>query len=116
MDESTQAQAQLARLRKWRNTPDRYRGLSFIRDDFKQRVELPHKQVASIVDAWTRCVPPDLAADTRLESLRRGTLTVRVNSSAALHALDRLVRQGLDADLRAASRCPALTRIRLRRG
>ena len=90
----------LERLRRWKVT-DREGdySLHFLKKQFKQQVERPHKQLAQIVELWQQHVPADLLEYTALEGLTRGMLRVSVDCSARLYQLDRLLRGGLELQL-----------------
>jgi hypothetical protein len=114
MPRPEQYQDHLDRLRQWRSRPEPDLSLGFLREQFKRRVEKPHKQLAAIVEAWQKFVPAALLNYCRLESLSRGVLTVGVDDSAHLYDLDRLLRQGLEQQVRAAAKGPTLRRVQLR--
>lgn len=107
------AQAHLDRLRNWRIWQDRDLSLNFLKSQFKQEVERPHKQLQSIIEVWERLIPDDLRSHTSLESLMRGVLRVGVDTSSHLYELDRLMRQGLETKIITAHRGPCIRRIRL---
>lgn len=102
------------RLRQWRKLPERDLSLRFIAEQFQRTVERPYRQLTSVVELWNQLVPLDLVDHTRLDSLKRGILRVRVDSSARLYELDRLLRDGLEQELIRRHKGPALRRIELR--
>ena len=104
----------LERVRGLRTRPERDETLGFLADAFQREVARPHKQLAALVGVWAEHVPAELAGRTRLEGLLRGTLTVAVDSSSTLDALDRLLRGGLRVTIIKTHSGPALRRIKLR--
>lgn len=87
-------------MRQWRDGRSKSDDLRFVRDQFKREVEKPFKQLADIVPIWERTVPDRLRLRTKLESLRRGVLTVHVQDSGTLYELDRELRGGIEDQLR----------------
>lgn len=109
--------AYLKKLRGWRTRPAPERSLAeFLPAQFKQEVERPYKQMASVVRPWMELVPAELRSHTRLEALSRGVLRVVVDSSARLYELDRLLRGGLEQRLISAHKGPAFRKVQLRVG
>ena len=114
MDEADPFQTRIERLRKWRNQPEPDLSMRFLPKHFKDSVERPFRQVTSVTELWHQLLPPELMEHTQLQSLRRGVLRVRVDSSARLYELDRLLRTGLEQELIHRHKGPALRRIELR--
>ncbi|MAE65174.1 MAG: hypothetical protein CMJ18_12960 [Phycisphaeraceae bacterium] len=114
MSGQDQALAHVERLRRWRGIRDREAGLGFLEKQFRQQVERPYRQLQAIVPIWAELVPPEVAGHARLESFSRGVLRVAVDSSARLYELDRLLRSGLERELRAQYRGAGLRRVQLR--
>jgi hypothetical protein len=106
-------QQRLERLRQWHTRPEPDLSLSFLREQFKRDVEKPYKQLAQVAAVWSALVPAALAAHCRLVSLSRGVLRVAVEDSAHLYELDRLLRQGLERQVRTAAKGPAIHRVQL---
>lgn len=106
-------QKHLDNLRQWRNFKGKDVTMDFLNPWFKHQVAKPFKQLKGIGEVWAELIPPDLLAKTRLERFSRGTLTVTVDSSATLYALDRELRSGLQQQLTEASRPASLNRIKL---
>lgn len=106
----------LEQLRRWRVWPDPDLSLSFLSKKFKKKVVRPHKQMGEMAHLWLTLVPAKLAQHTRLDGLTRGVLHVKVDSSARLYELDRLLRCGLQNQLIAHCKGPALRRVQLRVG
>lgn len=71
------------------------------------------KRFGELTDLWSEILPSELVSESRLLLLRGGILTVGVTTSAIAYELDRLLREGLESELRKRYR-GTLTRIRLR--
>lgn len=111
---ATPADRQLARLRGWRNRPESAAALAeFLPGQFRNEVERPLRQFASLGAIWSEILRPDLLPRTRLESLSRGVLRVAVDSSATLYDLDRELRAGLERELIKRHKGPAFRRVQL---
>ncbi len=106
-------QKHLENLRQWRNFKGRDVSMGFLDKWFKAEVGKPFKQMGNIGQAWAELVPTELLAKSRLERFYRGTLTVTVDSSATLYALDRELRSGLQKQIAQASRPASLNRVKL---
>ena len=107
-------QPHLNRMRGWRVRPEGDESLAFLNDAFRRDVARPFRQLGAVVQVWAELVPAELAGQTRLEGLSRGTLSVSVTSSAALYELDRRLRGGLERQLVVRHRGAALRRVKLR--
>ena len=106
----------LTKLQAWRGPRPSDLSMAFLRDQFKQEVEKPYKQLEQMIDIWTRLVPAELCRYTRLESLNRGVLKVAVDSSARHFELDRLLRQGLQEQIIKTHKGPAFRKIQIHVG
>ena len=63
--------------------------------------------------AWNEFVPPQIREHTRLDGLRRGVLTVTVDSAAHRQELDAYVRCGLAQQLSASWKARPINQVRL---
>src|SRR5262245_27984785 len=109
------ASRQLERLREHRARPGR--DVSIAADVARTAVETSrvHKKLGQFIELWERFVPPDLAAQTSVVSLRGGNVQVQAESAAAAFELDRLLRTGLLVQLRASFPAP-LARVKVKVG
>lgn len=96
----------LQRLRAWRNPAEKDAGLSFVADYVDKNIVRPAKQLSKLIPVWRERVPAELAARTTLKSLARGVLTVHVPDSPTHYELDRLLRSGLEDELRRRAKVP----------
>ena len=94
----------LDKLRGWRNRPEPDRTLKFVVDHVEKNVLKPCRQLGDLATAWGQFVPPALAKRATLKGLVRGVLTVHVPDSSTHYELDRLLRGGLQRQLREACR------------
>jgi len=81
----------------------------------RKHAEKTHRQLGRAIEAWIELVPSELAERTRLTALRRGVLHVDVDDAAARYELDRLLRDGLEDQLRSQFN-GTLIRVKLRQG
>lgn len=102
MTEAESSQRRLDRLRGWRNRSPRDTTLKFLSEHVKKTVVKPHQQLGKLVEAFIESVPAPLAERTALVSLSRGVLTVHVADNVTLYEMDRLLRGGLEQQLRKA--------------
>ncbi len=78
----------------------------------KRQLERNHRRTRGFGAIWAELVPDELAEYSTIRSYQQGILTIAVRDAAARFELDRLLRTGLETELRA--RAPAtLRRIRL---
>lgn len=105
----------IERLRGYRGR--RQRDLSISRQvaHLRHEADRVQRKLGALIDLWDATVPRHILPHTVLTGYRGGTLTVTVNSSSTAYELDRLLREGLLAELRQGFR-GTLTRVRVRIG
>lgn len=104
---------EIERLRELRQRPQRDLSIASIIRRTADAAQKSQKRLGSIIELWEALVPRELAARTRLEHIRGGLLHVSVDSSATAYELDRLLREGLERELRSQYR-GTLMRVRVR--
>ena len=111
MDPLEQRLQKLSAWRAWRE-PDR----SINKDVsiFAKQFVRTEKSIGAASDAWMQLAPLALQKVASVESMRAGTLTLLVESSAAAFEVDRALRGGLENDLKNV--VDGLLRIRTRLG
>jgi hypothetical protein len=107
-------QQRLERLRGYRNRPERDLSLGFLSERFKREVAGPFKQLEGLIEPWRQTAPAEMIEHCRLESLRRGTLTIAVPDHSRMYELDVLMRNGLQKKLIEAMGAGQVRRIKLR--
>ncbi|MBM4111932.1 MAG: DUF721 domain-containing protein [Phycisphaerae bacterium] len=105
----------LERLRNFRGRRERDTAIAPIVNAFERELSRQERSIGSAGRAWESLVPAELAARSRVVSNSRGTLLVSVDDPATSFELDRALRGGVEAALRAALRAGSL-RVRLRVG
>ena len=80
-----------------------------------ERLDTPNPLI-NLRKAWAESIGPELSCHSRPESLRRGTLSVMVDSAAHLTELQSLARSGLVEGVAARFCQRPIKRIRLRLG
>ena len=78
-------------------------------------VEKHAQRFGDAAELWERFIPANVRDDTRLSGISGGVLTVVTGSSATSYTLDRILRGGVDAEIRNAS-AGKITRVRMRVG
>ena len=74
-----------------------------------------HRKLGQLIDLWESRVPADLVAHSSIAGLRGGVAHVLVDSASTAYELDRLLREGLLAQLRQHFR-GTLVRVSVRIG
>ncbi len=70
------------------------------------------RRLGALIDLWSQMVPRELEKHSRVVGVRGGVAAVQCDSASTKYELDRLLRQGLEQELR--MRYPStLTKIRL---
>lgn len=104
---------EIERLRELRQRPQRELSIEGIVRKTADAAQKTQKRLGSIIEMWEELVPCELAARTRIEHIRGGTLHVSVDSSSTSYELDRLLREGLERELRSRYR-GTLMRVKVR--
>ncbi|MFZ4721715.1 MAG: DciA family protein [Phycisphaerales bacterium] len=104
----------IRRLSGWRTRPERGAAVQGDVAGFARDLRKLERSIGAATDAWARLAPAELQTCATVETLRGGTLTLRVDGSAAAYEVDRTLRGGLEANLRMA--VPGLMRVRTRVG
>lgn len=112
MSSPTGAERHIENLRLWRNWKPRDVTLRGAVELVDKKYARPHKQLGQIVGQWEQLIPPTLRRQTALASLTKGVLTVHVSDSAAMYELDRLMRSGVEQQIKSACKT-TLRKIRL---
>ncbi|MCH2145030.1 MAG: DUF721 domain-containing protein [Phycisphaerales bacterium] len=107
--------ARLARIAPYRRRRDFNPSIGEIIESTKKKAVRDEKRFSSFSQAWEQLVPAEILACSRLSSTRGTTITIEVDSSPAKYELDRLLRTGLEANLRRLYSGP-LTRIKTKLG
>ncbi len=106
-------------LQKWKGPKGRAAIPSdSIRKDvsqLKSTVERHAQRFGNAAELWEQFIPDNIRSDTRLSGLSAGVLTVVTSSASTSYALDRLLRSGVEDEIRQASR-GKITRVRMRVG
>lgn len=103
---------QIEKLREWRNRPDRAVSIETEVARLQKQVERVSRRLGEFITAWMELVPPDLASQTRISGMRGGIVHVVVESSPVMYELDRLLRDGMEAELRRRIK-GTLTRVKM---
>lgn len=112
---STPLQRRIDAIRQGRSIrPDRAQALGdFLPQQFEREHRKPFDRLAEFIERWTAIMPPGVVERSRLSAFSRGVLTIHVDGSATLYAAERLLKSGLEQELRLAGRKAILRRVRL---
>ncbi len=107
-----QSARHIERLRKHRIRPEREIGIGSIVESIDRRTTRVQRQLGALIELWQAELPQEIASRTELTALRGGVLHAKADSSAVAYELDRCLREGLLARLRARFPGP-LSRVRV---
>ncbi len=102
----------IEKARHWRARRDTTVPLGESVDALHKKVERAGRRIGGLIGAWEEIIPTPLAARTRITGFRGGVAHVVVESPPVLYEIDRLLRGGAEAALRARMTA-TLTRVRL---
>lgn len=108
--------AELQSLARRRKLPETARAIGDDIEPLVRRLRNEDRRIGRTVAAWTELLPATVLARCRIDGLRAGgVLAVTVDGSSTHWALDRLLREGGQDRLRAAT-AGAVQRVRIRVG
>ncbi len=96
------AAQKLARLQALRVRSEPDRSIGALIAAVAGRAKRDQKRLGSFVDLWEGVMPPELAARSRVVTVRGGVVHVSVDSSSAAYEVDRRLREGAEQQLRRA--------------
>lgn len=103
--------ARLRRIAPYRRKWDPETSISGLVESTKKVAKRNEGRLSTFTEAWDRHVPQQISTACRFGEMRGGTITILVESSPAKYELDRLLKSGLEAELRRSYSGP-LSRIR----
>lgn len=99
-------------LRKHRQRPERDLSITQLVGAMGDDARRTQRRLGALIDLWSQLVPGELEKHSRVVGVRGGVAAVQCDSASTKYELDRLLRQGLEQELR--KRYPnTLTKIRL---
>jgi hypothetical protein len=107
------AARQIEQLRAHRVRPEVDTSITSIISAAASKAQKTHKQLGCLIDLWEQLLPEKLASQTAITSLRGGTVHVAAADAATHYEIDRLLREGLEQQLRASYR-GTLVRVRVK--
>lgn len=93
---------ELEQFQRWhihRRGPD---GISELLTSMSRQLAASKRRTADVAEVWQQLVPAHIIGATALGSVRGGVLKVQVGGASVRYELDRLLREGLLKELRAA--------------
>ena len=113
MDAHSPQHEHLNNLRNWRDPAGRDLTLANFAKHINKTHVRPAKQLKPVVDLWNQHIPDPIRSKTTLAAFTRGILTIHADDSATLYQLDRLLRSGLETQLRTSCKT-TLRSVRLK--
>lgn len=86
---------------------------AFLPQQFEREHRKPFDRLGEFIEKWAELMPPEIVERSRLSAFSRGVLTVHVDGSSTLYHADRLLKSGLENELRLAGRRAVLRKVRL---
>ena len=106
------AARQIEQLRKYRQRRERDLSIGQLVGAMGDDARKTQRRLGSLIDLWSELVPGEIEKHSRVLGVRGGVVQVQCDSASTKYELDRLLRQGLEQELR--TRYPStLTKIRL---
>ena len=102
---------QIAKLQGWRGRRAAELSIQPMIARLQDQAGESQRRLGDLVTLWSALLPAELLERTVITSLRSGVMRVTVDSAATAFEIDRLLRSGLEADLRRGFR-GTLTRVR----
>jgi hypothetical protein len=81
----------------------------------REQAERTNRKLGRLIELWQELVPAEVESRTSLVALRGGVLHVQVETAALIYELDRLLREGLEIELRRRF-TGTLSRVKVRFG
>jgi hypothetical protein len=90
----------IEQLQKFRGRRERDISIENIVRQTAQGATRTHQKLGQLIDLWGQVIPDDIASRTRITALRGGVVHVEADSASDRFELDRLLREGAEAELR----------------
>ncbi len=95
-----QAASHIEKLRGFRQWRGKDVSITALISAQQRQAASVHRRLGELIELWMEHVPPNIASRTTLTTMRGGVLHVTAESSAVRFEADRLLREGLLAELR----------------
>ena len=106
------AATQIEQLRKHRQRRERDLSISSLVGAMGDDARRTQRRLGALIDLWSELVPEELEKHSRVVGMRGGVAAVHCDSASTKYELDRLLRQGLEQELRKRY-ASTLTKIKL---
>jgi hypothetical protein len=104
---------ELQQLQALRGRKPKDLGIGRLIEAAEENATRTHKRLGELIGLWQELLPADVASRTALVGVHRGVLQVRVDSAATAFEVDRLLRSGVEKELRSRYR-GSLARVKTR--
>ena len=91
---------EIEKLREHRTRPERDTSIASLVRQTAESAARTHRRLGEIIELWEQVIPAELAAHTRITTLRGGMLYVDADSASDRFELDRVLREGAEQELR----------------
>jgi hypothetical protein len=91
---------QLQKLRELRQFKERDLSLGSVIERERDRIARSDRKLSQLIELWRELVPEHLQAHATPTSVRAGTLMIEVDCTATAYEVDRMMRAGMEQELR----------------
>ena len=102
----------IEQLRKHRQRPERDLSIAQLVGAMADDARRTERRLGALIDLWSQLVPGELEKHSRVVAVRGGVVQIQCDSASTKYELDRLLRQGLEQELR-TRHSSTLTKIKL---
>ena len=106
---------QIKQLQAWRGRPPRDLSITAVMDAAVEQAAKSHKKLGELIELWRELLPEEITSRSVLTGFRSGVLQVKVDSSPTMFEVDRLLRGGVELEMRRRFR-GSLSRVKTRIG
>ncbi len=104
---------EIEQLRGWRGRKNTDQTIANMVRNAEESAARTHKRLGALIELWHELLPGHLITRTVLTGLHRGVLQVKVDSASTAFEIDRMLREGLEQELRSRFR-GSLLRVKTR--
>lgn len=106
---------QIKQLQAWRGRTPRDLSIAAVMDAAVEQAAKSHKKLGELIELWRELLPEEITSRSVLTGFRSGVLQVKVDSSPTMFEVDRLLRGGVELEMRRRFR-GSLSRVKTRIG
>lgn len=91
---------QIGQLQAWRGRKGRDLAIAGVIEATAEQASRVQRRLGELIEIWREVLPRRIADRTSLVSLRSGVLAVEVDSASTAFEIDRLLRSGVETEIR----------------